>query len=506
MVLLCGANTTRNNLSVRVRFGCPRGGCGLVSLAIVMLAVMCVFPCTAREVRIGVWRGAAALDDPGALELTVNHLNKALPAHTFVLKDMSREELARAASERTLDFAVVDPALYLDLEARFGAERLAMLRYQMGDRGYTEMGGVLLVRRDAPKGAGIEALHGGTLAVANRWGLGSWYACICELMEAHGPTTDFFGRIEEVATPRAVLAAVASGSADAGFVQSGALERWVAEGVVERDAFRVLSFVSAYDSSHLPLKVSTPLYPGWCFTAFNRVPDDLASAVVRALLEDTGRAPPFADRPSYAGWALPRSLNRVHECLAGVGAYPYRTGREVTFAFILREYMYWFIVAGAAMVIMLITTSYVTRLNIALRQEINVRKQAEADLRQSVERFEHIVACSGDWIWETDGVGRYTYTSAIVEEMLGYPPEQVLGTLQSDYFTASEREKFLPRAASFYARQERIFREQFRLVSNEGRVVIHQVTAEPVMNGRGELVGYRGVNRDVTKEVRFVSL
>jgi len=506
MVFLWGANTARYGLSIRVWFGRLRVGSGVVCLAVVMLAGMWVFPCAAREVRIGVWRGDAALDDPEAMKLAVDHLNKALPMHTFVLQDMSREELTRAASERTLDFAVLDPAIYLELEARFGAERLAMLRYQMGDRSYNEMGGVLLVRRDAPEGARIKTLHGGTLAVANRYGLGSWCACIRELKEEHGPPADFFGCIEDVGSQRAVLEAVASGAADAGFVQSGAMERWVAEGAVERDAFRVLRFVGMYDSSHLPLEFSTPLYPGWCLTVFNRVPNDLASAVVRVLLEDKGRTPQVMDRPSYAGWVLPRSLNRVHECLAGIGAYPYRTGEEVTFAFILRKYMYWFFAAGAAMVIMIITTSYVTRLNIALYQEINVRKLAEAALRQSVERFEHIVDCSGDWIWETDRDGRYTYTSTMVEEMLGYPKEEVLGTLQSDYFTASEREKFLPQAASFYARKERIFREQFRLVSNEGRVVIHQVTAEPVMNGHGELVGYRGVNRDVTKEVRFVSL
>jgi PAS domain S-box-containing protein len=474
-----------------------------------MVAALLAMPCTAREVRIGVWQGAGTLDDPEALALVVDHLNEALPAYTFVLQDMNREELVRAASERTLDFAVMDPAVYLDLEARFGAERLALLRYRMADRLYDEMGGVLLVPADAPEDAGVEALQGGKLAVANEYGLGTWYACVRELSEAYDAAADFFGSIEETGSQRAVLEAVASGAADAGFVRSGALERWVAEGVVERDAFRVLSLVGMYESdpsAHLPLEVSTPLYPGWCLAAFDRAPAELASAVVTVLLGDGGAPQHVMDRPQYAGWVLPRSLNRVHECLAEAGSYPYRTGDEVTLAFILRKYMYWFIAAGAAMVIMLITTSYVTRLNVALRQEIDVRKQAEAALRQSVERFEHIVACSGDWIWETDREGRYTYTSAMVEEMLGYPQEEVVGTLQSDYFTAGEREKFLPQAASFYARNERIFRERFRLVSSEGRVVIHQVTAEPVTNGTGELVGYRGVNRDVTKEVRFVSL
>jgi PAS domain S-box-containing protein len=158
------------------------------------------------------------------------------------------------------------------------------------------------------------------------------------------------------------------------------------------------------------------------------------------------------------------------------------------------------------MVVMLLTTSYVARLNVALRGEITTRKRAEDILTQSIERFEHIVACSGEWIWETDNEGRFTYSSSIVQDMLGYGPDEILGRTQQDFLTAAEKERVEPRAKETFARKDRLFRERYRLVTKDGRVVIHESTAEPVVDDRGELRGYRGVNRDVTSQVRFIRL
>lgn len=173
---------------------------------------------------------------------------------------------------------------------------------------------------------------------------------------------------------------------------------------------------------------------------------------------------------------------------------------------ISRQYMYAFIGAGSAVVIMALVTSYTARLNRAMRAEIRIRKQAEASLRESVERFEHIVACSGDWIWETDAGGRYTYSSAMVKDMLGYEPDDVLGRPQHEFLTATEKSRFLPKAQERQANRQRVFRERYKLVTKEGRVVIHESTAEPVVSAGGQVAGYRGVNRDVTDQVRFIQL
>ncbi len=179
---------------------------------------------------------------------------------------------------------------------------------------------------------------------------------------------------------------------------------------------------------------------------------------------------------------------------------------DITFQMVIRKYMYVCLAVAGAAIVLMITTSYMVSLNKAMRGEIKNRKQIEKALRESVQRFQYIVTCSGDWIWETDIDGCYTFTSEIVKDMLGYEPESVLGKYQHEFFTAGEKEGFMPIAKEFYASRKKIFRKRLRLVTSEGRVVIHQSTAEPMWDKNGEMLGYRGVNRDVTKEVRFVKL
>src|SRR3972149_11272347 len=52
--------------------------------------------------------------------------------------------------------------------------------------------------------------------------------------------------------------------------------------------------------------------------------------------------------------------------------------------------------------------------------EITERKKAE-------ERFKQVAENSGEWIWEVDANGLYTYVSHAVEKILGFTPEEIIG-------------------------------------------------------------------------------
>ena len=64
-----------------------------------------------------------------------------------------------------------------------------------------------------------------------------------------------------------------------------------------------------------------------------------------------------------------------------------------------------------------------------LEMRIRERKQAEEALAESERRFRDIVENSVEWIWEVDPRGRYTYSSPVAEELLGYKAEELLKTL-----------------------------------------------------------------------------
>ena len=65
---------------------------------------------------------------------------------------------------------------------------------------------------------------------------------------------------------------------------------------------------------------------------------------------------------------------------------------------------------------------------------ITALRQAAAALRESEQRFRDITENAAEWVWEVDSQGKYTYSSQVVEQLLGYKPEEILGTYFYDSF------------------------------------------------------------------------
>ncbi|MBU0638157.1 MAG: HAMP domain-containing protein [Planctomycetes bacterium] len=67
-----------------------------------------------------------------------------------------------------------------------------------------------------------------------------------------------------------------------------------------------------------------------------------------------------------------------------------------------------------------------------LETEIAERRRAEETLCERERRFSDIAENAKEWIWEIDATGKYTYASPIVKEILGYEPEDLIGTYYYD--------------------------------------------------------------------------
>ena len=79
---------------------------------------------------------------------------------------------------------------------------------------------------------------------------------------------------------------------------------------------------------------------------------------------------------------------------------------------------------------------------IAVKQDVTARRRAEAALRESETRFLHVTEHVGEWVWEVDAEGLYTYASPVVEKVLGYRPEELVGRHHFyDLFPAAHREE-----------------------------------------------------------------
>jgi PAS domain S-box-containing protein len=137
-----------------------------------------------------------------------------------------------------------------------------------------------------------------------------------------------------------------------------------------------------------------------------------------------------------------------------------------------------------------------------ISRDITKHKQAELALRESEQRFRDIVEASADWVWEVDSADRYTYVSDSVRDLLGYTPEEILGKTPFDLMPPGEAERV---SAVFSVAKAR--RESFRDLDNvnlhkDGSVRHVQTTGTPVLGSSGELLGYRGIDKDMTEHKR----
>ncbi len=64
-------------------------------------------------------------------------------------------------------------------------------------------------------------------------------------------------------------------------------------------------------------------------------------------------------------------------------------------------------------------------------QEQELRSHAET-LRASEERFRQVAECAGEFIWEVDAHGLYTYASPVPGRILGYQPQELVGYRGAD--------------------------------------------------------------------------
>ncbi|MGQ9572334.1 MAG: PAS domain S-box protein [Dehalococcoidia bacterium] len=138
----------------------------------------------------------------------------------------------------------------------------------------------------------------------------------------------------------------------------------------------------------------------------------------------------------------------------------------------------------------------------AVIRDITERKRAERALRESEERFRQVAETAREWIWELDGEMRYVYCSPAVKDILGYEPEEMIGKHPLKFTFVEDREHVLSEGRKILAKKGSFLRDTVRKVHKDGHIVVVETTGAPIFDGQGNVVGYRGVEQDVTERKR----
>ena len=135
-----------------------------------------------------------------------------------------------------------------------------------------------------------------------------------------------------------------------------------------------------------------------------------------------------------------------------------------------------------------------------LEEAAKRHKQVEKALRESEERFRQVARSAGEWIWEVDADGLYTYSSPVVEKILGYKPEEIVGKKHFyDLFHPEDREGLKKAALQTFVKRESFHSFVNRNITKKGETVWFSTSGVPMIDEKGNLLGYRGSDTDITE-------
>ncbi len=340
-----------------------------------------------QQVKIGVlaYRGAEA-----ALTMwspTADYLTKNIPHYTFSIVPLSFHEINHAVERGDVDFVLANSSIYVELEARYGADRIATLRNNGWLGGHTVFGGVIFCRADRSDISNLNALKGRSFSAVDETSLGGWQVAWRELKSSGLDPYRDFSSLRFADTHDAVVYAVRDNKADAGTVRTDTLERMAAEGKIDIRVFRILN---QQQEKGFPFLLSTRLYPEWPLAVVRHTDSELAEQVAVALITMPHDGP-ASQAGKIRGWTIPLDYQPVHDLQKELRIGAYRDYGRITPAEVLRLYWHWIALALAALLLMLFLTLHALRLNkrLALAKQLveNARNGLEQEVRERTKEL-----------------------------------------------------------------------------------------------------------------------
>jgi PAS domain S-box-containing protein len=130
------------------------------------------------------------------------------------------------------------------------------------------------------------------------------------------------------------------------------------------------------------------------------------------------------------------------------------------------------------------------------------RKKIEEALLEIKQRFSDFTESALELIWEFDAVGRYTYANPRYKDILGYEPNELIGKSVYDLFP-TDATKMKEECRALLGSHQPFSRWMNIMVHKNGQQVIVESCGVPYFDSKGQFVGYRGIDHDITEQERL---
>lgn len=459
-------------------------------MPVVLLLLLSPLSYADEEVRIGVLSHRGDVVTRAMWGPTADYLSAIIPGHHFTIHPLKFDEVNPVVDAGKVDFVLVNPGIYVNLEVKYRVSRIATLYNRRNNVPYKIFGGVIFTRKDHPEINTLEDLRGHSFMAVYSTSLGGFQMAMREMLASGiDPYRDLksleFGGIHDL-----VVMSVLHGDVDVGTVRTDILERMASAGTIDIDDFHI---INPRQEPEFPFALSTRLYPEWPFSKVAHTADSLAQEVAVALLQ-MPHDHHAALAGKYAGWTIPLDYQPVHELFRELKLPPYQDLGKFTLSDAIERYRIWLFGGLLVLLFMVFMTLWVMRLNKALHS-------AKTRLEQ---QHELIVDSVADGIYGVDLRGRSTFFNKAAERITGWSAREVIGLNQHEilHHTHADGSPHWAEECPVY----QTFRDnKARYISDDvfwrkdGTSFPVEYSSTPIWDENGKTVGSVVVFRDTTR-------
>ncbi|MCF6181616.1 PAS domain S-box protein [Lutibacter sp.] len=115
------------------------------------------------------------------------------------------------------------------------------------------------------------------------------------------------------------------------------------------------------------------------------------------------------------------------------------------------------------------------------------------------EKFKDIVENTGEWIWEVDLNGDFTYSNDLVEQISGYKANEIISKNIFHFVNKKYEEKLIENFKNYISKKQGWHNIEVKFKHKNGSLIYIQSNAVAIINKKGIIKGFRGVNLDITR-------
>jgi PAS domain S-box-containing protein len=136
---------------------------------------------------------------------------------------------------------------------------------------------------------------------------------------------------------------------------------------------------------------------------------------------------------------------------------------------------------------------------LAMVTDITEKRAAEAALRKSEDRYRQIVETTDEGVWLINRHGVTTFVNQRMADMLGYTVDEMLGKQVFRFTDREWRDWALERYGDYNDTEKHTY--EYKYYRKDGSELWAQVTANPILEENGRIVGGLAMVTDITEKL-----